>query len=77
MFGKETEYPTIQVAQGDVLLREGDALTKLLIVKSGEIACVTLSHDRLIPVYNVSDAGVIGEDGVFSNNRTSSYSAVA
>jgi len=77
MFGKESEYKTIQVSQGDVLLREGAVVSSLYIVKSGEIACVTLNHDRVVPVYTVSEAGVIGEDGVFSDNRPSTYSAVA
>ena len=77
MFGKESEYETIQVLQGEVILREGKTVNELIIVKSGDVACVTLSNDRVVPVYTISGAGVVGEDGILSEGRASAYSAIA
>lgn len=77
MFGKEADYTPKSIEQGQVIIKEGDIVNKLYIVQSGEVACVTISNDRVIPIYTVQNSGVIGEDGVFSEDRPSSYSAIA
>lgn len=77
MFGNETEYKTVDYSQGDIIFKAGDVINTLYIVKAGEVTCVSMNKDRLVPVYNVIDSGVIGEDGVFSNKRPSNYYAIA
>ena len=75
---KHIEYKTIDYSEGDIIFKAGDIINKLYIIKSGEVTCIAINNDRLVPVYNVIDsAGVIGEDEFFFNKRKSNYFAIA
>ncbi|MFP5458805.1 MAG: Crp/Fnr family transcriptional regulator [Bacteriovoracia bacterium] len=61
--------------KGEVLFREGDKATHMLLVKSGRILCLKSSKDRLIPVQHASAQSIVGEEAVLTNSQHQ-YSAV-
>lgn len=63
------------VPKGEVLFREGDKATHLLLVKSGRILCVKTSKDRLIPVQHAAAQSIVGEEAVLTNSPHQ-YSAI-
>lgn len=77
MLGNNKDYAAKQIEQGTIIIKEGSEVENLVLVKSGEVACVTLANDRLVPVGFIQGAGLISEESVFSETKASSYTAVA
>ncbi|MBD64008.1 MAG: hypothetical protein CME62_02295 [Halobacteriovoraceae bacterium] len=77
MFGQNNDYQIHNFVAGDVIFKEGEEQKNLIVVKSGNIACVKLVKERLIPVGFYAGEGVLGEEGVLSEDNTCLYSAVA
>lgn len=73
----QTDYPLKQIEKGSVIFFEGNEINNLYLVKSGDVACVTLRNDRLVPVGMIQGAGILGESSIFSEDSASSYSAIA
>mgnify|MGYP001049763549 CR=1 FL=1 len=66
----------VRVVQKDeILFKEGQSPTHLIIVKSGGILCLKRSKERLVPVMWGSDQNIIGEEAVLSGSEHG-YSAV-
>ncbi len=66
----------VRVVQKDeILFKEGQSPSHLIIVKSGGILCLKRSKERLVPVMWGSDQKIIGEEAVLSGNDHG-YSAI-
>lgn len=66
----------VRVVQKDeILFKEGQSPTHLIIVKSGGILCLKRSKERLVPVMWGSDQNIIGEEAVLSGSAHG-YSAI-
>lgn len=59
-----------------VLFREGEVADKLYLIQSGEVLCLKLSKDRLIPVFRAKAEDIIGESAMLKN-EVHSYSAIS
>lgn len=66
----------VRVVQKDeILFKEGQSPSHLIIVKSGGILCLKRSKERLVPVMWGSDQKIIGEEAVLTG-ADHGYSAV-
>ena len=71
------QFEEITLERGEVLFKKGDPCLNSYIVKSGHVACFSLSEDnRIIPTFTVRDNGVIAEDNIFSKEESYTYYAV-
>lgn len=59
-----------------VIFREGDDASELIIIKSGEVLCLKIFKDRIIPVYKAKEQDIIGESAMLSG-APYTYSAIA
>ena len=67
----------VRVVQKDeILFKEGQNPTHLIIVKSGGILCLKRSKERLVPVMWGSSQKIIGEEAVLTGLEHG-YSAIA
>lgn len=64
-----------QLSEKKLLFKEGDPVTKLYLVKSGEVLCLKQSKDRLIPVFRARDNDIVGENAMIAGS-VYSYSAI-
>ncbi len=60
----------------NVIFREGDDASNLMIIKSGEVLCLKASKDRLIPVFVAKAQDIIGESAML-DGAPYTYSAIA
>ena len=60
----------------NVLFREGDDASVLMIIKSGEVLCLKASKDRLIPIFLGKDQDILGESAML-DGAPYTYSAIA
>lgn len=58
-----------------VLFREGESAENLYLIQSGDVLCVKLSKDRLIPVFRAKAEDIIGESAMLKDG-VHSYSAI-
>ncbi len=61
--------------QKKILFQEGDAAKELLLIKSGNVLCLKMSKDRLIPILMARDEDIIGESAMLED-KTYQYTAV-
>jgi CRP-like cAMP-binding protein len=59
-----------------VIFREGEDASSLMIIKSGEVLCLKASKERLIPVFLAKGQDIIGESAMLSD-APYTYSAIA
>ncbi len=59
----------------EVLFREGEVAQSLYIIKRGQILCLKLSKDRLIPVFRAQAGDIIGENAIITSSAYG-YSAI-
>lgn len=64
------------VSKDEVLFKEGDKPTHLIIVKSGAILCLKRSKERLVPVMWADNQRIIGDEAILTG-EDHAYSAVA
>lgn len=58
-----------------VLFKEGEPADKLYLIQRGEVLCLKLSKDRLIPVFKAKAEDIIGESAMLKD-EVHSYSAI-
>lgn len=76
MFGSEDDYKSTTYERGDVLFKAGESVRTLYLLRSGTVKLVSLHNDRVIPIYTISDRGIIGEECVFTKETICNYSAI-
>ena len=76
MFGNDSSFERKTFKKGDILLREGDKLSALYILVSGQVLNFSIKNNRVIPLFLNSDTGVVGEDCVLTPDRICHYNAI-
>lgn len=76
MFGSNSSFERKNIKKGDVLLREGDKLSALYILESGKVLNFAINNGRVVPLYLVSDTGLVAEDCVLTPDRTCHYNSI-
>ncbi len=64
-----------QLGDKKLLFKEGEPVSKLYLIKSGEVLCLKQAKDRLVPVFRARDNDVIGENAMIEGS-VYSYSAI-
>ena len=64
------------ISKDEILFKEGQSPTHLIIVKSGAVLCLKRSKERLVPVLWATSQKIIGDEAVLTG-EDHAYSAVA
>lgn len=67
----------LKLKEGDVLFVEGEMISELFIIKSGEIGIFKEKGDRLDPYRNIDAGSLVGEVSIFTNEKHRGATAVA
>lgn len=54
------------VGKDEILFKEGEDATKLVLVRSGAVLAVKASKERLVPVFSAGPRQVLGEEAVLA-----------
>ena len=76
MFANEDDFKTVVYEKGEILFKEGESVRTLFLLRSGTVKLISVKNDRIVPLYTISERGVIGEDCIFKKDTTCNYSAV-
>lgn len=73
-----SDFEEMTLNEGEVLFKKEEKCKFCFIVRTGHIACFSLSSDkRVVPIFSVKDTGLIGEDCLFSQDPIYKYNAIA
>lgn len=71
-------FKEVTLDEGEILFKKDTKCDYCYIVRTGHIACFSLSSDkRVVPIFSVKDSGLVGEDCIFSEEPTHQYNAIA
>lgn len=62
-------------SKDEILFREGDAPSKIYLIKGGSVLCLKRSKERLIPVFMATEQQIVGEEAVLSK-QPYNYTAI-
>lgn len=65
-----------QMAVHTVVFKEGESAENLYLVQQGEVICLKLVKDRLLPVHVAKQGDIIGESAIVENTSYT-YSAIS
>lgn len=57
------------------VFKEGEKASTMYLVKGGEVLCLKLYKDRLIPIFHAKEGDIIGESAMIAGS-TYTYSAI-
>lgn len=58
------------------IFKDGEKATKLYLVKRGQVLCLKLVNDRMIPIFRAQEGDIVGENAMMQDSHYG-YSAVA